>query len=160
MLRLKSIEGDLVLLEGVDRALAFCLRQVPAILARRDQVTSRERFYPDAIPTDLGRNAEWHRLMGDDLRHLFEAAAQTYARDLEALDLHREEVRFPAAHLKAWMNAVNQARLVLSEEHQLEAADMQRDDFAAGSQRDAALLHVQLLGYVLQVLVEHTMGPA
>ena len=112
------------------------------------------------VPTDVARNAEWHRLMGDELRHLFEAAAQTFARDLEGLDLPREEVRFPAAHLKAWLNAVNQARLVLSEEHQFGSADMQRDDFAAGSMRDAALLHVQLLGYVLHVLVEHSMGPA
>ena len=158
MLTLRPVEDDLVLLEGVDRALALCLRQVPAILERRDQATSRERFYPDAIPSDTARNAEWHRLMDDDLRHLFEAAAETYARDLAGLDLRREEVRFPAVHLKAWMNAINQARVVLSEEYQFDAIDMQRDDFSAGTQRDAALLHVQLLGYVLQVLVEHVQG--
>lgn len=160
MLSVRAVEGDLLLLEGLDRAIAMCLRQVPAILARRESGSSRERFHPHAIPSDTGRNAEWHRLMDDDLRHLFEAAADTFAGDLKELDLRREEIRFPAAHLKAWMNAINQARVVLSEEHGFEAVDMQSDDFSAGSQRDAALLYVQLLGYVLQVLVEFAMGPA
>ena len=160
MLSVRAVEDNLLLLEGVDRAIAMCLRQVPAILARRDFDISRKRFHPHAIPADTGRNDEWHRLMDDDLRHLFEAAADTFARDLKELDMRREEARFPAAHLKAWMNAINQARVVLSEEHGFKAIDMQSDDFSSGSQRDAALLQVQLLGYVLQVLVEFAMGLA
>jgi len=160
MLAIRALNDRTLLLTGVDPAVAFCLRQIPAILSKRDSAGIRERLHPDALPSEAARNAEWHRLMDADLRHLFEAAQQTLERDLEAFDQRRRRIAFPVEHLKAWMSAVNQARIVLSEQHQFEAADMQRDDFTPGSPRDAALLQVQLLGYVLQILVEHALEGA
>ena len=147
-------------LTGVDATVAFCLRQVPAILARAESAGLRERLHPDPLPNDPARNAEWHRLVDSELEHLFEAARRTFGRDLTAADPRGGELEFPATHLKAWMSAVNQARIALSGQHQFDAHDMQRDAFAPGSHRDAALLQVQVLGYVMQVLVEHAMEGA
>ena len=160
MLSIRALDGRRLELAGIDPTIAMCLRQIPSILSRRDASGVRERFYPDALPNDPARNAEWHRLTDADLRHLFEAAQQTLERDLRGLDPRRRRVVFPAEHLKAWMSAVNQARIVLSEQHQLEASDLQRDDFTPGSPRDAALLQVQVLGYVLQVLVDQVLAGA
>jgi hypothetical protein len=147
-------------LTGIDTTVAFCLHQVPGVLAQADSAGMRDRLHPDPIPGDPARNAEWHRLMDSELRHLFEAARTTFARDLTGMDPRSGEIEFPAQHLMAWMSAVNQARVVLSEQHQLDALDMRRDEFTPGSPRDAALLQVQVLGYVLQVLVEHTIEGA
>lgn len=160
MLAIQALDENRLVLTGIDPTVALCLRQIPAILARRDSAGTRERLHPDALPNDAARNAEWHRLMDVELRLLFEAAQRTLERDLEGLDPRRHRVEFPAAHLKAWMSGVNQARIVLSEQHQFEAHDMQRDDFTPGVPRDAALLQVQVLGYVLQVLVEHALEGA
>jgi len=160
VLEVHSLGEDRLVLTGVDPGIALCLSQIPAILAKRDSAGARERLHPDALPHDAARNAEWHRLMDAELRHLFEAAQRTLERDLQALDLGARRVEFPAAHLKAWMSALNQARIVLSEQHQFEADDMRRDDFTPGVPRDAALLQVQVLGYVLQVLVEHALEGA
>jgi len=96
----------------------------------------------------------------DELRHLFEEARATFARDLEGFDPRARKVAFPVAHLKAWMSAINQARIVLSEQHQIDAGDLQRADFTPGSPRDSAILQVHVLGYVLQVLVEHALEDA
>ncbi len=160
MLEIRPLDERRLVLAGIDPAIADCLRQVGPILDRRDAAGARERLHPDALPHDGARNAEWHRLMDDDLRHLFEAAQATMQADLAGLDAERGEVVFPAEHLRAWMSALNQARIVLSEQHQFDAGDMRRDDFAVGSPRDAALLQVQVLGYVLQVLVEHALEGA
>ena len=147
-------------LTGIDSTVALCLRRVPEVLAQADAAGIRERLHPDPIPNDPARNAEWHRLMDSELRHLFEAARTTFARDLSGSDPRGDEIEFPAKHLMAWMSAVNQARVILSEHHQLDALDMRRDEFIPGSPRDAALLQVQVLGYVLQVMIEHSMEGA
>ena len=160
MLGVRALAHDRLVLTGVDATVAFCLRQVPAILAHRDADWMRERMYPDAVPHDAARAAEWRRLTQPELRQLFEAAQHTLEADLAAFEPRRGRVEFPASHLKAWMNAVNQARVVLTEQHQFDARDMQRAEFDAASSRDAALLQIQVLGYLLQVLVEHALEGA
>lgn len=157
MLSLTELDDGRLALRGIDAPIAFCLLQVPLIVARRDDPEVRPRFHPDAIVGDTARNAEWHRLMDAELSHLFEAATRTLERDLGALDPAAREIVFPAAHLPAWMSAVNQARLVLAEQHHFGEADLSSPDLEAGDPRRAALAEVQILGYVLQVLVER--GP-
>ena len=160
MLAVEARGDDRLALTGVDAAVAFCLWGVPGVLAAADSAGVRDRLHPDPIPNDPARNAEWHRLMDSELRHLFETARTTFARDLSGTDPRGGEIEFPAKHLKAWMSAVNQARIVLSEQHQLDARDMERDEFTPSSPRDSALLRVQVLGHVMQALVEHAIEGA
>ena len=86
------------------------------------------------------------------------AAGETFRRDLTLLEPAAGAIVFPAEHLKAWLSAINQARLVLSETHQLDARDMAREELDPSTERDAAVLQVQILGYVLQTLVERALG--
>ena len=144
-----------ILIRGIDPVMAHCLRRVPEILAQRDSTSVRERLYPDARPGEPARGEEWRRLVGPELRHLFEAAAETYRTDLAAFDERRGEIAFPAEHRAAWMSAINQARLVLAEMHQLTEADLSRTELGPVSMREVALLEVQALGYLLHLLVEH-----
>ena len=160
MLALRDLPGDRLELSGLDATVVHCLRRIPAILARRDSAGLRNRLHPDALPHEPARNAEWHRLMDSELRRLFEKAEQTLARDLDGVTANAVTIAFPTLHLKAWMSAINQARVLLAEEHQLEARDMERDQFMAGSDRDRALVEVQILGYLLHVLVEHALEGA
>jgi len=157
VLELRPLDDERLVLSGVDAAIAFCLGRVPGVLAQRGSTRVRERLHPDAIPGDTIRNAEWHRLVDAELEHLFETAQRTLEQDLERLDPDRGEIAFPAPHLKAWMSAINQARIVLAERHGFHADDLSQDKFAARSAHDVALLQVQVLGYVLQVLVEFAM---
>ena len=160
MLELRESNPRELVLRGVDRSIAACLRKVPAILEHRDSAAMHERFHPRAFPNDPERQLEWERLMDSDLRHLFEAAVDTFRRDVGHLDARRGVIVFPADHLRAWMSAINQARILLAEHHRLDEQDFERIDLDPGSPRDAALAHVQLLGYVLQVLVEHGLEGA
>lgn len=159
-LRLHARADGQLELAGIDFTVAYCLGRVQPVLAARADAGVRDRLHPDAVPGDAARNAEWHRLMDGELRHLFEAAQATFARDLEAFDPRTRRVAFPADHLKAWMSAINQARVVLAEQHQIDATDLQSEDFSPGSPRDSARLQVHVLGYVLQVLVEHALEGA
>jgi len=157
VLEVRAIDEERLALRGLDPGIALCLARVPDILGQRDSGAARARLYPDPTPTDPARSVEWHRLMDTDLRHLFEAAAETFRRDLGLLDIEAGEVVFPRAHAKAWMSAINQARLVLAEVHGLDERAMARAELDPSVERDAAVLQVQILGYVLQTLVQHAL---
>ena len=147
-----------IVIRGIDPVVAHCLRRVPDILEHRDATSVSDRLYPDARPGEPARGEEWRRLVGPELRHLFESAAATYRADLAGLDDHRGEVAFPAEHRAAWMSAINQARLVLAEMHALTETDLARTEMGPVSMREVALVEVQALGYVLHLLVEHAGG--
>jgi hypothetical protein len=156
VLVIRALDGGRLEMVCADPMVGQCLSQIPAILAHRDSAGIRERLHPDPLPNDAARNAEWHRLMDADLRHLFESAQKTVERDLEGFEMGHRRLEIPADHLRAWMSAVNQARIVLSEQHQFDEQDMERGTFS-NSPRDRALLQAHLLGYVMQALVEHAL---
>ena len=52
------------------------------------------------------------------------------------------------------MSALNQARLILGEIHQINEEDMNRVDFDPQNPKHLAALRIHLLGYLLQLFVE------
>ncbi|MCX7887670.1 MAG: DUF2017 domain-containing protein, partial [Verrucomicrobiae bacterium] len=62
---------------------------------------------------------------------------------------------FPADHLNAWMSALNQARLILGERFEITEDDMNRPLLNPVKPKDAAVFQIHVLGYLLQLLVDH-----
>jgi tetraacyldisaccharide-1-P 4'-kinase len=94
---------------------------------------------------------------------LFVSAGETVTRDLTALVVDKEDaeahqVTFPVEHLRAWMSALNQVRLILGEVHKINEEDMNRADFDPQSPKHMAALRIHLLGYLLQMFVELETG--
>jgi hypothetical protein len=135
--------------------MAAVLLEVPAILENRDRPEARRRLLPDPMPGDARASAEWHRLMDDELLHLFASAGEVFARDLRALRPDRGEITFPANHLAAWMSSINQARLILGELHAVTEDDMALKSVDPDESRRGAIARIMVLGYVLEHLVRH-----
>ncbi len=102
-------------------------------------------------------NRDWHETVDPDLHHLLETSVATVTRDLTGLD--GETLEFAGEHLTAWMSALNQARLVLGELHQVTENDMARTELDVSQPRDKALAQIHVLGYLLQSLVEQAENP-
>lgn len=149
------VDEKSVRLGNITPLLAHCLFEVPEILRLRDHPESQQRLFPDPTSHDSESNDDWHRLMDDELRHLFVSAGETIARDLTQLDAAQGQVTFPTEHINAWMSALNQARLILGEKFRVTEADMDRQDLEIRVPRDKALLQIHLLGWLLQLFVEH-----
>jgi hypothetical protein len=101
--------------------------------------------------------------MAPELHHLFAAAGETVARDLATLapdPSHQNhfQITFAADHLNAWMSALNQARLILGELFSVTDTDMNSADFDLDEPKGLAIFRIHILGYLLQLLVEHTSG--
>ena len=162
-LRIQPLDEKRVRLSGIDPFLAACLQELPEVLSQCDHPSARQRLFPDPTAHDEEVNADWHRLMEPDLRHLFVSAAETMARDLTSLEPDASEtdclqVAFPAAHVSAWMSALNQARLILGELHRVEERDMASAQFDLREPKHLAVLKIHLLGYLLQLFVELESG--
>ena len=161
-LRIELIDAKTIRLTGIAPLVADCLQRLDEILAQRDSPAARQRLNPNPS-TDEAINAEWEQFVAPDLRHLFVTATETVVRDLTALQLdpqgeNRFCVAFPAGHLDAWMSAINQARLILGEQLQVTAADLERWDLDPRNETDLGLIRLHLLGWLLGVLVGFSSG--
>lgn len=151
-LRVECTPSGELAIHGIDTLLAACLYRIPEVLQQREQPGVRERLFPDPLEEDPAFNQAWHEQLDSELHYLFASAERTLVRDMAALE--GESLVIPAEHREAWLSALNQARLVLGEQHHIKSADMKREDLEPATPRDLALLQVHIYGHLLHLLVE------
>jgi hypothetical protein len=112
--------NDQIEISELDPFLAELLRQIPASASPDGVPTAEQRLF--SSPTN-GKEpelcAEWKQYVEPELRRLFQSATETVAADLEQLNgneksLANRTLHIPAKHTDAWLNALNQARLVIA----------------------------------------------
>ena len=162
-LRVRPHNEKYIRITGIDPLLLDSLHALPEILEQRDTPAARSRLLPDPTTADVSTNAEWQRLIGPELRHLFVSAAETVTRDLTAVAPDNQqsklfETTFPTEHLRAWMSALNQTRLILGELFKVTEADMESADFDLKNPKGLAVFRIHVFGYLLQLLVELETG--
>jgi hypothetical protein len=124
----------------------------------RENPRARARLAPPPYDADA-ENEEWRRHAGPEISHLFESAAELVTRDLARLEregaARTYRVAIPAAHHTAWMSTLNAARLAIGEAFRLHEEDLHPGKpFDPASERDEAILNVNLLGWLEELLVQ------
>ncbi|HUI06295.1 MAG TPA: DUF2017 family protein [Verrucomicrobiae bacterium] len=162
-LRVQPLDEKHIRISGIAPVLAIVLRELPEILEQRDSPDAQDRLFPNPTPADEKINKEWQQMISPELRHLFVSAGETVARDLAGLAASESspdtyEMTFPVEHLKAWMTALNQARLILAEIHQIDEENMSVTDFDPQNPKHVAAFRIHLLGYLLHLFVERETG--
>ena len=161
-LRVQPVDEKHIRISGLTPVLTAMLHELPEILELRDSSAARDRLFPN--PTDDDRvNKDWRQTTGPELRHLFASAGEIVTRDLITMNAETDpaksdEITFPIEHVNAWMSAINQARLILAEVHNIDEAEMNRTDLDPRRPRDAAALRIHVLGYLLHLFVELENG--
>ena len=162
-LRVQPVDEKHLRISGINPIVLDCLHAVPEILEQRDSPAVRARLFPNPTPSDEKANADWQRLISHELRHLFASAGETVARDLTALSpnpcgAQLSELTFSAEHTKAWMSALNEARLILGERFHVIEEDMNAADFDVRTPKGLAIFRIHVLGYLLQLFVALDSG--
>jgi hypothetical protein len=148
----------------LDPFLAELLRQIPASTKTEGTPAAEKRLF--SAPGDAHAKklcAEWKSYVEPELRQLFRSATETVTADLEQLNgqekpFANRSLRIPTEHADAWLNALNQARLVLAEKYQFterELCDHYRSP--VGSRRDLSLFQINFYGF-LQELILRELG--
>ncbi|HUK83329.1 MAG TPA: DUF2017 family protein [Verrucomicrobiae bacterium] len=160
-LRVRAVNQKQLCISGIDPLMAVCLQELPQILELRDRV--RARLFPSPTTDDAIANREWQESITPELRHLFVSAGEAVARDLTRLkptprNANCSSITFPAAHRSAWMSALNQARLILSELFGVDEIDMNVPYHSLGEAKGVAVIKIDLFGTLLHRLVQRELN--
>jgi hypothetical protein len=122
-------DRDAVILSGLSELAREFLLQILANADPEGNPDVLDRLY--STPTggaEPGFDHEWRELIDPDLGAAFQSARDIVSEDLATMEGDSNsggsELRIPAEHLDAWINALNQARLAIAARHHFTERDM------------------------------------
>jgi hypothetical protein len=156
-MRFRRASADSWELRDIHPLFASLLAELPKAASRHRK--AQARLYPD--PTggegDEELRRDWKDHVRPELERLFASSREIVARDLTTLGRNGQGTRLliPANHLDAWLNALNQARLIIVEENQFAESDLDhRESPDLATRRGLALLKIHFYAHLQELLVE------
>ena len=157
-MRFRRHSSDSFELCDIHPLFAELLAELPRAAARHDN--ARGRIYPDPFESsDAAADAseDWREHVHPELERLFAASRETVSADLGASSKGGTAGRclIPREHIDAWLNALNQARLVIVEENKFgerELSGSEPPDLS--TRRGLSLLKVHFYAHLQELLVE------
>ena len=157
--------NDYIEISELDPFLAELLRQIPASANPEGLEAAEQRLF--SSPTNGKETeicAEWKLYVEPELRRLFQTATETVAADLEQLNgnekkLGNRTLCIPSKHADAWLNALNQARLVIAAKYNFTDGEL-GEHFRSpiGSRRDLSLFQVNFYGFLQEFILRELDG--
>jgi len=151
-------EKDALHISDLDPFLAELLRQIPASTNTEGTPAAEQRiFSTPAQSKELCK--EWKTYVEPELRRLFQSATETVTSDLTQLNgneksLRNCTLRIPLDHADAWLNTLNQARLVIAAKYDFTETEL-NDHYHSpvGSRRDLGLFQVNFYGFLQEFIL-------
>ena len=157
--------NDYIEISELDPFLAELLRQIPASANPEGVEAAEQRLF--SSPTNGKETeicAEWKLYVEPELRRLFQTATEMVAADLEQLNgnekkLGNRTLCIPSKHADAWLNALNQARLVIAAKYNFTDGEL-GEHFRSpiGSRRDLSLFQVNFYGFLQEFILRELDG--
>ncbi len=149
----------------LDPFLAELLRQIPASTCPENVPAAENRLFSRPVdPAEKNVCAEWKLYVEPELRRLFHSATETVAADLKQLSGNEKPFAnrmlfIPANHADAWLNALNQARLVIAAKNDFSEGEL-GDNYRSpiGSRRDLSLFQVNFYGFLQEFILRELIG--
>lgn len=153
-------QKDCIEISELDPFLAELLRQVPESTNTEGVEGAQQRlFCSPAAASEREICAEWKVYVEPELRRLFQTATEIVAGDLQQLNGSTKPfanctLRIPTKNSDAWLNALNQARLVIAAKYNFSETDL-CDHYRSpiGSRRDLGLFQVNFYGFLQEFIL-------
>jgi hypothetical protein len=143
----------------IERIEAELLKQVPVCCEFDEGSSAAARLFPSptgASDRDLLR--DWDEFVRPELRHLFVSAKKTVQEDLGSLKMkvgHLGRFLVPLEHAERWLNALNQARLVLAAKFEFSEAELSAfEPPKTFSQRELVLHQINFYAAIQERIIE------
>ena len=154
-MRFRRASTDSWELRDIHPLFVSLLTELPKAASRHKK--AQARLYPDPIGgedhTEFRR--DWKEHVRPELERLFASSREIVARDLSELGGNGTKLVIPSGHLEAWLNALNQARLVIVEESNFSEADLDhREPPDLATRRGMSLLKMHFYAHLQELLVE------
>jgi len=139
----------------VEPTLVELFLAIPASADPEGSQAANDRLFPAPTGKEKAINEEWAEYVNPELRETFENAATTVEADLESLLAGEESWTIPLDHADAWLNTLNQARLVLAAKYDVGEEDMNRTaPFPPESERGMAISQIHVYGLLQECLLQ------
>lgn len=151
-----------IILSKLDVFFVELLRQIASSADPQGSKAARERLF--SKPSAESRfNEDWKSYVQPELHHLFQGALDTIKDDLNNIEQTHGNgsqeyvLRIPEKHIDAWLNGLNQARLVIAARHGFTDKDME----AGGppslqTVRELGLFQIHFYGFLQECLLRET----
>ena len=148
-------EGGFIFSE-VEPPLVAMFQAIPSAADPEGNHEAQKRLFPDPTPrNEVGINEEWAEYVRPELREGFENASTTVEADLAPLGAGEEGWAIPMGHVDAWLNTLNQARLVLAARYDVGEEDMNRTaPYPPESERGLAVSQIHVYGLLQECLLQ------
>ena len=154
--RLKENSIELTEIEPIEAEL---LRKVPSVCDTGGDSRAETRLF--SSPADTSERQflnDWDEYVRPGLRHLFLSARKTVEADLENL-LDRPgrlgRLIVPRAHGDAWLNTLNQARLILASKFDFSDEELSMHEVPKSfSRRDLVLLQINFYAAIQERIID------
>ncbi|MEY2483472.1 MAG: hypothetical protein QOK24_2000 [Verrucomicrobiota bacterium] len=148
-------------LSELDPFLAELLRQIPESTETEGAEGAHQRLFSSPAPaSEREICAEWKLYVEPELRRLFQSATETVTSDLRQLNGSTKPfanctLRIPTDNAESWLNALNQARLVIASKYNFTDAEL-CDHYRSpiGSRRDLGLFQVNFYGFLQEFILQ------
>ncbi|MEP6699175.1 MAG: DUF2017 family protein [Verrucomicrobiota bacterium] len=152
--------GEHIEISELDPFLAELLRQIPESANPAGVEAAEQRLFSSPTPSaETEMRAEWKLYVEPELRRLFQSSTETVGADLQQLNGKAKPfgnctLRIPTHNAEAWLNALNQARLVIAAKYNFTDADL-CDHYRSpiGSRRDLGLFQVNFYGFLQEFIL-------
>jgi len=144
------------LFSDVEPPLAELFLAIPSAADPDGNAAAHRRLFPDPV-AEKGAAAveDWEQWVKPVLREAFENASTTVEADLTPMAAGEDAVTIPLEHVDAWLNALNQARLVLAERFEVTEEEMNRPaPFPSQNERHTALTQIHVYGLLQECLIQ------
>ncbi|MBV8102469.1 MAG: hypothetical protein JOZ31_25280 [Verrucomicrobia bacterium] len=143
----------------IEQIEAELLRQVPACCDLDEGSKAEARIFPPPANTnDPDFLRDWHEYVRPELQHLFRSAKETVETDLGSLKMkvgHLGRFLVPLEHGEPWLNALNQARLILATKFEFSEAELSAFDLSRTfSQRELVLHQINFYAAIQERIIE------
>ena len=151
-------KGEALQISDLDPFLAELLRQIPESANTKGVSEAEARLFTQPSG-EKEICAEWKTYVEPELRRLFRSATETVADDLTQLNgneksLQNRTLAIPFEHADAWLNALNQARLVIVAKYKFSDDELNDHDRSPiGSRRDLGLFQVNFYGFIQEFIL-------
>jgi hypothetical protein len=154
--RLKENSIELAEIEPIEAEL---LRKVPSVCHTGGDSRAEARLFSSpAAASERQFLSDWDEYVRPELRHLFLSARETVTADLEKLSDrpgHHSRLVVPRAHSDAWLNTLNQARLILASKFDFSDEELSMHEVPKSfSRRDLVLLQINFYAAIQERLID------
>jgi Domain of unknown function (DUF2017) len=156
---IRRLEGNAIEFMAIEPIELNLLRQVPAICESGENPRSQERLF--SKPSDVSEPqflSDWEEYVRPELRHLFLSARNTVNEDLKTLSTSPGKLGHlvvPRTHCDAWLNALNQARLILATKYNFTDRELSMQEQPKWfSRRDIVLQQINFYAEIQERIID------